>query len=178
MGRIFDLLALAALAFLVLLPKPSVIAHPAWPRVDAEARTRIAELEAARLLAPGDTALALELAELYERGRRPEWALQTLSPLAAAHPDDHRLWFGIAVAHADRFEFELSRVAINRTLEACGRDPRCDQPARARLALFERAMSRIAAEKLDMEHTPHKVREVILESLRNTKIPPPGGKQP
>jgi hypothetical protein len=177
MGRILDLIALAMLAFIVLLPRPSATPHPALPDVDPTARTRIAELEAQRLRQPADVVVALELAELYERGRRPEWALQVLAPLAGTHPDDHRLWFGIAVAHADRFEFEAAKVAIDRTLAACERDATCDPPQRARLGLFKRAVDRIAADKLDMKREPHKIKEAILDALHNAKVRPPAGAQ-
>lgn len=170
MFRIIDLSALVILSVVVLLPKPGVKPKLAYGGVDEAIRTRAALLEAERARRAGDVGVAVELADAYMRARRPEWALQTLAPLAASA--DHRVGLGMAVAHADRYEFPEAKRALDAAIAACPRDPGCSEPAQARIELLRRGFDRIAAEGLTFEKDPHRVRDLIIEGLHNTKLPP------
>ena len=171
MFRILDVLALALAALVVLMPKPGIKTRPGLDGLDEAQRARSADLERQRAARPDDVAVAVDLAELYLRGHRPEWALQTLSPLSGR--PDHRVGLGLAMAHADRYELHQAKRALDLASGACPRDAACGEPAQARLLLFHRSFDRVVAEGVRFDDDPHRARELILEGLHNARVPPP-----
>jgi hypothetical protein len=174
--RILDLGALAIVAAMVFMPRPNVKTKPALADLDDTVRARTATLERARSTRPADVAVASELADAYLRGRRPEWALPALAPLAAAA--DHRVGLGMAMAHADRYEFPEAKKAVDLARAACPRDPGCKEPEQARIALVAGGFEKIVREGLSFEKDPHRVRDAILEGLHNSKLPTPAPPSP
>ena len=84
--RILDLIVLLLLATVLLMPRPDATVKPALA-VDAELSDRVAELQSVLVGKPDDAAAALELANIYLDGHRPDWALATVGPLARVRPD-------------------------------------------------------------------------------------------
>src|SRR5262245_1333385 len=82
MTRLFDLIAVLIVAVVVLLPQPSIQAYPAAFGDQADL-DRLAALEDAHYLRPGDGRTAVELARAYLQVEQPGWALATLEPLLA-----------------------------------------------------------------------------------------------
>ena len=79
----------------------------------------------ARLVAdPEAVAQAIELANIYLDGHRPDWALATVGSVLPAHENDFRLHHLRAIAYADRFESAPAFEAASRALALCERtDP-------------------------------------------------------
>ena len=176
MKRFLDLIALAALGLVVLLPRPGVEVKAAVDKLDPQTEQRIAELQAALLGNADDREATVEVAEIYRSVHRPEWALATLGPLRDKAPDDWRVGFGIAMAHAERFEFESAHGAMRRALTACeaGRGPvACGAAQDARMRLVQAGLRRIVDQHIDPRAHPEVVQEIMYQTIRATKTPPP-----
>jgi hypothetical protein len=174
--RILDLIVIALLAAILLMPRPDVTAKAAL-RLSPERRERVAELQAAMLRQrqAEDDPLpeAIELADIYLDGHRPDWALATVGAVLPLHQDDYRLHNIRAIAFADRFESEPAFAAASRALELCERPapavPPCGEAARSRLHLLHATLASIAG--VDMRDNPALAKEKIFEQLRPTFIP-------
>ncbi len=171
MFRILDVLALALVALVLLMPKPGIKTKAGLDGLDDAQRARSADLERLRTARPDDVGVAAALADLYLRGHRPEWALQTLSPLEGQ--PDHRVGLGLAMAHADRYELAEAKRALDLASGACAKDAGCTEPERARLALFHRSFDRVVADGVRFDDDPHRARALILEGLHNARVPGP-----
>jgi hypothetical protein len=183
--RVLDVLVLLLLATLVVMPRANVTVKAALP-LSPERRERVAELQAHLLGAPDDVAGAIELADLFLDGGRPDWALATVGALFPGHDADYRLHFRRAVAYADRFESSPAFDAADRALALCNAPPApdvppCDDTSRARLGLLHSTLNRIKG--IDMRHNPALAKDRIFEGLhpvwvpRNRRSPnPPSGK--
>src|SRR5665213_221346 len=101
--RILDLIVIILLATIILMPRPDASVKPALA-VDPELRERVAELQSILIGHPDDVASAIELANIFLDGHRPDWALATVTATLQFHPDDYRLQHVRAIAYADRFE--------------------------------------------------------------------------
>src|SRR5882762_13714 len=101
--RILDLILVVVLAVVFLMPRPGVTVKAAL-KLPAERRERVAELQAMMLGQEDSVEPALELANIYLDGHRPDWALATVGSVLRGHPDDYRLYHLRAIAYADRFE--------------------------------------------------------------------------
>lgn len=169
--RALDLAVLFLLAVAILLPRPDVKATPALA-VDAATRDRVAELQTRLLRDPGDTAAALELADVFMDARHPDWALAAVSGPLAAHPDDHRLHQRRSLALADHYEAAPAYLSAQRALALClsGSSAPCGEGERARLELLESTLRRVRY--IDMRKDPNSAKEEILKGLRPTYIPP------
>src|SRR5215831_10201546 len=88
--RLLDLLVLALLAAVVLLPRPDASVKPALT-LDAERRARVAELQSVLVGRPDDADASVELANIFLDGHRPDWALATITAAAKYHPNDYRV---------------------------------------------------------------------------------------
>jgi hypothetical protein len=174
-GPFIDLGAIGLLALVFLFPRPGVTVRPALPRAGSQTLGRIAELEARLLAAPDDAALAIELADLYVTEWRPDWALATVGPLAARHPDDFRLHLAMTVAYAERFDFKSAKEAIDRAEVACDRGGpvTCGESERVRMSVFERAIGDVVSQNVDPSRDPNRAKELIDSAMHNMKVPKP-----
>jgi hypothetical protein len=158
------------LAAIVLIPRPDVTVKPAL-NLDPERRERVAELQSTLVGRPGDADAAVELANIYLDGHRPDWALATVNGVLEARPDDYRLHHLRAIAYADRFEGAPAFESASRALELCDKTPSCGDAARARLALLRSTLE--AVSKVDMRKYPYLAKERILEQLHPAFVPKP-----
>src|SRR5215510_12453010 len=106
MSRLFDLLAVVAVAVVVLLPKASLEAKPALTGSKIEL-DHIAELEDLHFVDPSNVDRANELAEAYLGLLHPDWALATLAAFGDS-PKDVRVHILRATARAERLEPEAA----------------------------------------------------------------------
>src|SRR5262245_27997428 len=141
--RILDLAVLLLLATVVLIPRPDVTVKPALA-LDPERRARVAELQSVLIGRPADAEAAIELANIYLDGHRPDWALATVDGVLEAHPDDYRLYHLRAIAYADRFEGTPAFEAAVRAVELCDRAPACGPAVHARLSLLRSTLEAVA----------------------------------
>ncbi len=120
--RILDLIVLLLLATVILMPRPDATVKPALA-VDPELRARVAELQSGLIGRPDDADAAVELANIYLDGHRPDWALATVGAAQRFHPSDYRLYHLRAIAFADRFDGEPASEAAARALSLCQQTP-------------------------------------------------------
>jgi hypothetical protein len=180
--RILDLIILALLATVVLLPRPDATVKPALT-LDAERRARVAELQSTLIGRPDAVDASIELANIFLDGHRPDWALATVTAAAKYHPNDYRVHHLRAIAYADRFEGEPAFAAVQRAVELCDATPppagapACGDATRGRLALLSATLQEVS--KVDMKKEPALAKDRIFKTLHPTYIPkprPPGAK--
>jgi Flp pilus assembly protein TadD len=174
--RILDLIVLALLATVVLLPRPDASVKPALT-LDAERRARVAELQSTLFGRPDVVDASVELANIFLDGHRPDWALATVTAAAKYHPNDYRLHHLRAIAYADRFEGEPAYAAVQRAVELCDATPppagapACGDATRSRLALLSATLQEVS--KVDMKKEPALAKDRIFKTLHPTYIPKP-----
>lgn len=166
LSRIVDLIAVAAVAIVVLLPSGSLVAHPAMVGDKIEL-DRLAALEDARAAAPDEVDRALALADAYLAAEHPDWALETTAQFA---PDgDHRVHLIRAVAYAERLQAPESLAEAERATRACDREgDKCDQTARVRIGLVETPMRALVESKIDPRKDPKRARAAVAGVLHRT----------
>jgi hypothetical protein len=173
MKRFFDIIAVVVLAVVVLMPRPGVVVQAAVEKLDRETEQRIAELQAALLGDPQNLAAAIEVAEIYRTIHRPEWALATLGPFRERAAADYRVFFGIAMAQAERFELADAHDALGRALAACARNAGpvpCGAAPEARMRMVHMGLQRVIDSKIDPRKHPEVVAEAMFGSLLATRI--------
>jgi Flp pilus assembly protein TadD len=174
--RILDLIILALLATVVLLPRPDATVKPALT-LDAERRARVAELQSTLVGRPDAVDASVELANIFLDGHRPDWALATVTAAAKHHPNDYRLHQLRAIAYADRFEGEPAFTSVQRAVELCDATPppagapACGDATRGRLALLSATLQEVS--KVDMKREPALAKDRIFKTLHPTYIPKP-----
>ena len=168
--RVLDLAILLLLAVAILMPRPDVKIKPALPP-DPAVRQRVAELQTQLLAAPGNAAVALELADIFMDLSHSDWALASLAGALDAHPDDHRLHHLASLALADHFEPAYAYVEAQKALTLCesGSSVACDEAVRGRLDLLKGALERV--KNMDMRRDPNSAKEALIKGLRLTFIP-------
>jgi hypothetical protein len=177
--RILDLMVLLLLATVLLMPRPDATVKPALA-LDPELRDRVAELQSMLVGQPDSIDAAIELANIYLDGHRPDWALATLTGVTRAHPEDYRLYHLRAIAYADRFEGQPAFEAASKAMELCERvpppagTPICGEDARARLALLKSSAQAVAG--VDMKNQPYLAKERIFQQLHPVFLPRPKSK--
>src|SRR5437763_14334776 len=138
MSRIVDLIAVAAVAVVVLLPSGSLVAKPALVGDKVEL-DRVAALEDARFAKPDDIEIALALADAYLRAEHPDWALETTAQFTDA--GDHRVHLARATAYAERLQANEAVAEAQRGYAACDREgPKCDAATRVRIGVVAAPM--------------------------------------
>jgi hypothetical protein len=178
--RILDLIVIVLLAVVLLMPRPDVTVKPAL-RLPPERREHVAELQALMAAQPDSVDTAVELANLYLDGHRPDWALATVGAVMGLHQDDFRLHHLRAIAYADRFESRPAFDAASRALALCERDPQppnaapCGDADRGRLTLLKSTLESVAG--IDMRTDPALAKEKIFESLHPAFVPRTIGKK-
>jgi hypothetical protein len=174
---LLDLVAVAVVAFVVLLPPPGVTVLHALPRAGVHDLDQIAELQTRTMSHPQDASAKLDLADLYLWQWRPDWALATLGPLAEQKPDDFRVHFAMAVAFADRFDFRNAKAAIDMAIAACNKnagEEKCGEPDEVRMKVFGTAVGDVVAQGINPLNDPNRAKIIIDNAIHNAKIPKPG----
>ena len=168
MTRVFDLIAVIAVAIVLLLPKPSLEAKPALVGEKIEL-DRIAALEDARFADPQSIDHAIDLADAYMRLRHFDWALATLAQFADAN--DHRVHLLRATAYADRLDPERAVDEIKRAEKACDAEgpDKCGDAERVRMSIVARPMQALIDQKIDPAQQPRQAREAVDQVLHHAK---------
>src|SRR5437588_4172956 len=147
LSRLVDLIAVAAVAVVVLLPSGSLVAKPALVGDKIEL-DRVAALEDARFADPDSVDKALALADAYLRAEHPEWALAT--PAQFADAGDHRVHLARATAYAERLQANEAVAEAQRGYAACDREgTKCDAAARVRIGVVAAPMQALVDAKID-----------------------------
>jgi Tetratricopeptide repeat len=172
-----DLIVLLLLGTVLIMPRPDATVKPALA-LDPELLDRVAELQSVLAGKPDDVDAALELANLYLDGGRPDWALATVTPLSHAHPDDYRLEHVRAIAYADRFDgapaFDAAAKATmlcERPLDTGTTTPPCGDATHSRLVLLRATLEGVAG--IDMRKQPYLAKERIFKALHPAFLPRP-----
>ena len=168
MSRIFDLVAVVAVAIVLLLPSGSLSARPALEGDKIEL-DRVAELEDARYAEPDDVEHALALADAYLHLDHPDWALATTAAFVTR--GDHRVHVARALAYADRWQPQASLGETDKALAACDAegDKRCDASQRLRINIVAAPMQALVDQKIDPRKDPKRAREAVAGVLHATK---------
>jgi hypothetical protein len=167
LSRLVDLIAVAAVAIVVLLPSGSLVAKPALVGDKIEL-DRVAALEDARFAEPGDVDRALALADAYLRAEHPDWALETTAQFEGA--GDHRVHLVRATAYAERLQANEAVAEAERATAACDREgPRCDFAARVRIGIVEGPMRTLVDRKIDPRKDPKAARAAVAGVLHQTR---------
>jgi hypothetical protein len=168
LSRLVDLIAVAAVAVVVLLPSGSLVAKPALVGDKVEL-DRVAALEDARFAAPDDVSTALALADAYLRAEHPDWALQTTAQFADG--GDHRVHLVRATAYAERLQAVEAVAEAERAYAACDREGavKCDAAARVRIGVVAAPMQALVDSKIDARKDPKAARAAVAGVLHSTK---------
>lgn len=167
MSRIFDLIAVGAVAVVVLMPAASLSAHAALVGDKIEL-DRVAELEDAHFAAPDDLERALALTDAYLRMDHPDWALATTASFVTR--GDHRVNLARAIAYADRWQPQASLAETARATAACdGEGARCDASERVRINIVAAPMQALVDAKIDPRKDPKRAREAVAGVLHTTR---------
>jgi hypothetical protein len=167
LSRLVDLIAVAAVAIVVLLPSGSLVAKPALVGDKIEL-DRIAALEDARFVEPTSVDKALALADAYLRAEHPDWALATTAQFEDA--GDHRIHLLRATAFAERLEPNEAVAEAQRGYAACDHEgSKCDTAARVRIGVVAAPMQALVDAKIDPKHDPKGARAAVAGVLHATK---------
>ena len=168
MPRLLDLIAVAAVAVVVLLPKASVEARPALEG-DPMELDRIAELQDDLLRQPDDVDAALKLADGYLSFMRADWALASLARFADR--GDYRVHLTLATAHAERLEARGTVDEAKQVEALCAREgaqPAC-AGAVAKAQLLEASMQSLLDGRIDPAKDPVAAKDAVYKALHPTK---------
>jgi hypothetical protein len=168
MPRVLDLIAIAAVAVVVLLPKASVEARPALEG-DPMELDRVAELQDDLLRQPDDIEAALKLADSYLSFFRSDWAIASLDRFKDR--GDCRVHLTLATAHAERLEPTEAVAESKRVFELCGganAGPAC-AGATAKAQLLEASMKALLDGKIDPAKDPVAAKDAVYKALHPTK---------
>lgn len=171
MTRLLDLFAVLLVAFLVLLPQPSVTVYPAV-QGDKTDLDRLAVLEDALYRAPDDATTAIELSRAYLRIEQPAWAVAVLAPfLGRGNYQVHQV---AAYAYATLLQPEAALRQTEEGLKACeAAGAGCPDVARIRLGYLADLMRQPAQNGIDPRTQPLAARQMVQAALRATKAPMP-----
>jgi len=171
MRRVLDVIAVAAVAVVLLLPKPSVEANVALAGDKVEL-DRIAALEDARFAEPDDAAHAVALGDAYLGLLHPDWALATTTQFVGAN--DHRIHLVRATARAERLEGEQTLAETKLGLTACDAEgaQQCPPAVRVRFQVISSAMQALVDQGIDPKKDPKRARQAVAEVLHATKYRP------
>lgn len=178
MARLIDLFALAIVAFLLLLPQPTVVLAPGLGG-DKSDLDRIAVLEDSLFRKPDDAEIAVELARAYLRIEQPVWAIAALKPyLATHHYQVHQV---LATAYATILRFDLGLAEAEAGLKACeSMGTTCPEVTQIRLSYLANLMRENAQKGIDANTDPVAAKRMVQAALRATKsqLPTPPAKKP
>jgi hypothetical protein len=170
MSRLFDLVAVAVVGVVLLLPKAGVDAHPALKAEPIELE-RVAELEDRRLAEPDRVEIAIELADVYLRLGHPDWTLSILAHFSGRH---HRVHLLRATAYAERLQAAKAVEEVRAGERVCDAEGvRCPETERTRLGLIAGPMQALVDQHIDPRKEPQRAREAVSKVLHATKAPIP-----
>ena len=166
-SRLVDLIAVAAVAIVVLLPGGSLVAKPALVGDKIEL-DRIAALEDARFADPTNVDAALALGDAYLRADHPEWTLATTAQFEDA--GDHRVHLLRTTAFAEELQAPEAVAEAQRGYAACDREgpQRCDAAARVRIGVVAAPMQALVDAKIDPRQDPKAARAAVAGVLHAT----------
>jgi hypothetical protein len=167
MRKILDVVGVAAVAIVFLLPKASVRATQALvgEKVELDA---VAELEDAHYADPASVDKAVALAEAYLRLLHPDWALSTTA--AYADKNDPRVFLVRSTAFAERLEAQACVDEAQRGLKACdAAGDKCGAGYRTKLDYIASGMKALIDKGIDPRKDPKRAREAVAEVLHATK---------
>jgi hypothetical protein len=166
-SRLVDLIAVAAVAIVVLLPSGSLVAKPALVGDKIEL-DRVAALEDARFADPDNVDKALALADAYLRADHPEWALAATAQFVTA--GDHRVHLLRATAFAEELHAPESVAEAARAYQTCDREgaSKCDTAARVRIGVVAAPMQALVDAKIDPRKDPKGARAAVAGVLHAT----------
>jgi hypothetical protein len=171
MSRIFDLIAVFAVAVVLLLPKASLEAKPALNGAKIEL-DHIAELEDLHFVDPTNVERANALAEAYLGLIHPDWALATLAGLgdSPAGPEGVRVHLLRATARAERLEAQAAVDDAARGRAACDQlGAACNPSLRIRLDVIAGPMQALLDQKIDPYKNPKEAADAVAKILHSTK---------
>jgi hypothetical protein len=160
------LFAVLIVAFLVLLPQPSVVVQPAiqGDRTDLD---RLGVLEDALYRSPGDVGAAVELSRAYLRVEQPGWAIATLGPFQTR--GDYLVHQVSAYAYATLLLPDMALKQAETGLAACAtQGPRCPEAAQIRLSYLADLMREQATKGIDPTSQPLAAKRAVQSALRST----------
>ena len=167
LSRLVDLIAVAAVAIVVLLPSGSLVAKPALVGDKIEL-DRVAALEDARFVDPTNVDKALALADAYLRTAHPDWALATTAQFVDA--GDHRVHLLRTTAFAERLQPNEAVAEAQRGYAACDHEgAKCDAAARVRIGVVAAPMQALVDAKIDPKRDPKAARSTVAGVLHATK---------
>jgi len=165
--RLVDLIAVAAVAIVVLLPSGSLVAKPALVGDKIEL-DRVAVLEDERFVDPTNVDKALALADAYLRAEHPDWALATTAQFVDA--GDHRIHLMRTTAFAERLQPADAVKEAQRGYAACDREgKKCDAAARMRIGVVAAPMQALVDAKIDPRRDPKAARAAVAGVLHSTR---------
>jgi hypothetical protein len=162
MSRIFDLIAVVAVAIVLLLPKASLEAKPALTG---------AELEDLRFVEPTNVERANDLAEAYLGLLHPDWALGTLAAFGenVAGEGGVRAHLLRATAYAERLEAQSTVDEAARGRTACDAlGARCNPSLRIRLDVIANPMQALLDQNIDPHKNPKEAAAAVSKVLHST----------
>ncbi len=166
--RFADVVAVAAVAVVVLMPSGSLVAKAAMvgDRVELD---RVAVLEDARFAEPDSVERALALGDAYLRSDHPDWALATTAQFVDA--GDYRVHLLRATAWADRLQAPEAVAETTRGYAACDQEgpTKCDATARVRIGLVAGPMQALVDGNIDPRKDPKGARDAVRSVLHATK---------
>jgi hypothetical protein len=168
LSRLIDVIAVAAVAIVILLPSGSLVARPALVGDKIEL-DRVAALEDARFVDPTNVDKALALADAYLRAEHPEWALATTTQFDDA--GDARVYLTRATAYSERLQPHDAIAEADRGYAACdhGAAGRCDPALRVRIGVVAAPMQALVDANIDPRHDPKAARAAVAGVLHATK---------
>lgn len=167
MTRVIDLVAVAAVAIVLLLPKPSLEAKVALTGDPVEL-DRVAALEDERFARPDSVDAAVALGQAYLDLLHADWALATTAQFEDAHA--WRIHLVRATAYAERLQSKECVAEAARGVQVCeAAGDACPAPARIRFNVISSAMQALLDQGIDPHKDPQRAREAVGAVLHTTK---------
>ncbi len=167
MAKLIDLFALAIVAFVLLLPQPTVVFSPGFAG-DKSDLDRIAVLEDSLYRKKDDVEVAVDLARAYLRIEQPVWAIATLRPYKGA--GSYQVHQVLATAYATVLRFDLGLAEAESGMAQCeSQGPRCPEVTQIRLGYLANLMRENAQKGIDASTDPVAAKRMVQAALRATK---------
>jgi hypothetical protein len=149
-AKLIDLFALAIVAFVLLLPQPTVVFSPGFAG-DKSDLDRIAVLEDSLYRKKDDVEVAVDLARAYLRIEQPVWAIATLRPYKGA--GSYQVHQVLATAYATVLRFDLGLAEAESGMAQCeSQGPRCPEVTQIRARLPGQPDARKCAKRHRCQH--------------------------
>ncbi len=171
--RAFDIAAVVVVLFVVLLPTPTRPVYAEYEGATREQRERIAALQAEAIASPQDLDAVVELTDELIEVDALQAALRTILPVAAKHPDAFQVQLSASDVWVQFLDFVSALPYAEAALQACDKDPACNQDWRSRLTRYRNIIAKVVAEKIDAKKEPEKLNQIVAEMYRTTRLHEP-----